>query len=72
MPNLKATELQDLSDEELRQQLVDRAASLRNLRFQMVTGAVENVRALRNTRRDIARIKTVLRSREIAGEKEAK
>jgi len=72
MANLNAKELLDLSDEELRQQLVDRSASLRNLRFQMVTGAVENVRALRNTRRDIARIKTILRMREVAAEKEAK
>lgn len=72
MAVLKAKELRDLTDDELGRQLDEKTSSLRTLRFQMVTGSVENVRAMRNTRRDIARIKTVMRAREIAAPKEAK
>jgi len=72
MPLLKAKDLRDMSDEELRNQLEERKTTLRQLRFQMVTGAVDDIRAIRNTRRDVAKIKTVMRERELAAQKEAK
>lgn len=71
MAVLKAKELRDLTEDELRIQLEEKTAALRALRFQMITGSVENVRAMRNTRREIARIKTVIRGREIAAHKKA-
>lgn len=63
---MKAKEFRDKSVEELSQLLEERNQALRNFRMQMVTGQVENVRAARNARKDIARIKTVLRDRELA------
>lgn len=69
---MKATELRELTEDELRQQMQERSDALRNFRIQHATGAVENVRAARNARRDIARIKTILRERELTNAKEAK
>jgi large subunit ribosomal protein L29 len=67
---LKAKELRELSDDELQQQLHDKQEGLFNLRIQMATGSMDNVRAQRNARRDIARILTVVRERELAAEKD--
>jgi large subunit ribosomal protein L29 len=68
---VKAKELQELTDEELRQRLRERTDDLMSFRMQMATGTVDNVRASRNARRDIARIKTVLRERELVAAKHA-
>jgi large subunit ribosomal protein L29 len=56
---MKAAELRDLSDEELRGKLRDLQEELFNLRFQLATGQIENVGRIRTVRRDIARLKTV-------------
>jgi len=61
---VKAKDLRELSNEELTQRLRELHQSLFSLRVQAVTGTVENVRGLRNTRRDIARIHTILRERK--------
>lgn len=63
---MKAAELRELTDDELEQRLRDRADSLRSFRIHMATGVVDNVRSSRNARRDIARIKTIMRERELA------
>jgi len=68
---VKAKELQELTDEELRQRLRERTDDLMSFRIQMATGTVDNVRSSRNARRDIARIKTVLRERELVAAKQA-
>lgn len=68
---MKAKELRDKSDQELLGLLEERNVALRNFRMQMVTGQVDNVRAARNARKDIARIKTVQRQREIAATRKA-
>jgi large subunit ribosomal protein L29 len=60
-----------MTDEELKQRLVDRAEALRNFHFQMATGAVDNVRGARNARRDIARIQTIMRQRQPAAPKQS-
>jgi large subunit ribosomal protein L29 len=69
---VKARDLRELTDEELEQRLRERTDDLMSFRIQMATGAVEDVRASRNARRDIARIKTVMRERELAQHREAK
>jgi large subunit ribosomal protein L29 len=56
---MKAAELRDLSDEELRGKLRELQEELFNLRFQLATGQIENVGRIRTVRRDIARLKTV-------------
>jgi large subunit ribosomal protein L29 len=63
---MKAAELRDLSDEELRRKLREFQEELFNLRFQLATGQIENVGRIRTVRRDIARLKTVQRQRALA------
>ena len=63
----KATaNLRDLDDTELETRLAESKVELFNLRFANVTGQLDNSARLREVRRDIARIKTLLREREIA------
>jgi large subunit ribosomal protein L29 len=63
---MKAAELHDLSDRELRGKLQELQEELFNLRFQLATGQIENVGRIRTVRRDIARLKTNQRQRELA------
>jgi large subunit ribosomal protein L29 len=63
---MKAAELRDLSDEELRGKLRELQEELFNLRFQLATGQIENVGRIRTVRRDIARLKTVQQQRVLA------
>jgi large subunit ribosomal protein L29 len=62
---VKAIELRRMKDEELLEQLDDFYQELFNLRFQKVAARMTNTSRPRQIRRDIARIKTVLREREI-------
>jgi large subunit ribosomal protein L29 len=62
---VKAKELRDLSSDELTQRLRERQEYLMTFRVQVTTGVVDNVRAARNARHDIARIMTILREREL-------
>lgn len=55
-----------VSDAELREALVDTKKELFNLRFQHATGQLDNSARLGQTRKNIARIHTELRAREIA------
>jgi large subunit ribosomal protein L29 len=55
-----------MKDEELQEQLMDNYQELFNLRFQKVSGRLTNNARPRQVRRDIARIKTILRERELA------
>ena len=61
----KASELRELHDEELENRLAEASQELFNLRFQHVTGQLDNYARLGQVRRDLARIKTLLREREI-------
>lgn len=61
---VKARDIRDLSDNELQDRLKERRDDLIAFRLQMATGSVENVRAARNARRDIARILTVMKERQ--------
>jgi large subunit ribosomal protein L29 len=62
----RPSELRELSDDELEHRLTERRQELFNLRFQSVTGALENSARLRLTKREIARILTVVNEREAA------
>jgi large subunit ribosomal protein L29 len=61
-----AMELRELDFEELESRLSEAKRELFNLRFQVVTGQLDNVSRIRQVRRDVARIMTILREQEIA------
>ena len=61
-----ATELRELTDDALLTRLREGKEELFNLRFQVATGQLDNNRRLHTVRRDIARIYTVMRERELA------
>ena len=60
---MRARDLRGLSDEELEIRLADTRKELFNLRFQSVTGALENTGRLSRTKREIARILTIQNER---------
>ena len=62
---LASDDLRDKSDEDLLQELRDAKETLFNLRFQAATGQLESHGRLKAVRRDIARIYTVMREREL-------
>ena len=62
---VKATELRELSEEELVTKLREAKAELFNLRVQAATGQLDNNRRLQVIRREIARIYTIMRKREL-------
>lgn len=62
---MKAFELRELSDSELIKRIQEEEESLANLRFQKVISQLENPMKLRLTRRDIARMKSILRERQL-------
>ena len=61
-----AAELRELDESELEVKLTEAKQELFNLRFALVTGQLDNSARLKDLRRDIARIKTFLREKEIA------
>ncbi|NJP47655.1 50S ribosomal protein L29 [Actinacidiphila epipremni] len=61
----KVTELRQLGDEELVAKLREAKEELFNLRFQAATGQLENNSRLRVVRKEIARIYTLMREREL-------
>ena len=67
---MKASELKALSDDEIRQKITEFSSELFNLRFQKATGQLSNTSVLSKTKRNIARVKTILREREIKSAKE--
>ena len=66
---MKARELRDLSAAELRQKEQDFTTELFNLKFQHATGQLENMERLPEVRRDLARVKTILRQKILAQSK---
>lgn len=56
---MKAKDLRDKTDDELRQIAVERTDDLMHFRLQAATGVVDNVKLARTARREIARIKTI-------------
>ncbi len=68
---MKATEIRGLSDEELAKKLDEGRAELFNLRFQMATSQLDNTARVKTVKRDIARVQTEMRARQIAAENAA-
>jgi len=65
---VKAKKIRELTDEELTKKVSDYKEELFNLRFQQVTGQLDNPMRIKDVRKNIARVKTIIRMREIAGE----
>ena len=63
---MRARELRELTGKELLDRLDDRKKDVISFRMQQATGVVDNVRAAREARHDIARIKTILNERASA------
>ena len=61
---MKAVDLRAKSTDELKESLLDLRKEQFNLRFQKASGQLENTARVRQVRRDIARIKTVLRNQQ--------
>ena len=68
---MKYKDIRELSDEELAQKLEDGRAELFKLRFQMATSQLDNTARVTLVKRDIARVQTEMRARQIAADKAA-
>ena len=62
---MKAAEIRNLSGEDLQTKLKEARAELFNLRFQMATGQLDNTARIKQVKKDIARIQTEMRDREL-------
>ena len=62
---MKANEIREMTTQELDNKLLDLKTELFNLRFQLATGQLDNPMRIKVVRKDIARVKTVLREREL-------
>jgi len=65
MANKKADQLRDVGDEDLEAQLTEAKHELFNLRFQLVTGQLDNPMAIKVVRKQVARLLTIMREREL-------
>jgi large subunit ribosomal protein L29 len=68
---MKAAEIRDLADAELVQKLKDTRAELFNLRFQLATGQLDSTGRIAIVKKDIARLHTELRARELRAQRDA-
>lgn len=64
---MKAVELRKSNDQDLNKKLTELKEELFNLRFQLAVNQLENPMRIRAVKRDIARVKTILRERELNG-----
>ena len=68
---MKPSEIREIEIEELVQKIKDSRAELFNLRFQLATGQLANPARINAVKKDIARLHTEVRTREIRAEREA-
>ena len=68
---MKYKDIQELTDEELAKKVEEGRAELFNLRFQMATSQLYNTARVKNVKKDIARLLTEQRARQIAAENSA-
>ena len=66
---MKAEDVRAKSDDELKEQLLDLRKESFNLRFQRVSGQLENTARVRNVRRTIGQVKTIINERRLASVK---
>ncbi len=62
---MKANEYKKMTSSDLEKELVELKSELFKLRFQLATNGLDNPMKIKNTKKDIARIKTVLREKEL-------
>ncbi|NLB43359.1 MAG: 50S ribosomal protein L29 [Clostridiales bacterium] len=62
---MKANQYREMSQDELNQNLTEFKSELFNLRFQLATGQLENPMRIREVKKNMARVKTILREREL-------
>ena len=65
MKPTKTSDLRSLTTKELLHQIADNEKALTDMQFNMAVGQLENPAAMRTVRRDIAKIKTILRERDL-------
>jgi len=65
MKTNELTELMTKSTDELDTEMKNKKTELFNLRFQLATGQLQNTSAIQRVKRDIARVKTIIRQREL-------
>ena len=65
---MKSREIMEMTEEEILNALEDQKEALFNLRFQQASGQLEDTSAPRRTRRVVARLKTILRQKQLAKE----
>lgn len=68
---MKMYEIRQMTDEELRKRIIEEENNLVDLRFALATKQLTNTAKIKLTRRDIARMKTVLRERELGIERKS-
>jgi len=67
---MKAKEIRQMSEQELDSKLLELKTELFNLRFQLATGQLDNPLRIKAVRKNIARVKTIIRERELGIGKE--
>lgn len=65
---MKVSAIKELRSDELQEKLAEMQKSLFSMRSQAMTEKVENVRAIKNVKKDIARVKTIIRENELKGQ----
>jgi large subunit ribosomal protein L29 len=68
---MKPAEIRELSDMDLAQKIKDVRGELFNLRFRLATGQLDNTAQIAAVKKDIARLQTELRARELGMQSEA-
>jgi len=66
---MKTTDIKDLAESEITDKLKENRTELFNLRFQLATGQLDNPHRITTVKREIARLHTELRARELAAAK---
>lgn len=64
---MKTNEIRKLTTEEINKKIVESKEELLKLRFKQATGSLENPARVKELRKDVARLKTILKEREIEG-----
>ncbi|MHB9003155.1 MAG: 50S ribosomal protein L29 [Coriobacteriia bacterium] len=68
---MKATEIREMADSEIEAKIKDARTELFNLRFRLATGQLENPSQIQNVKKNIARLHTELRARELKAARDA-
>ena len=68
---MKISEIKTLTNEDLKNKLKDLKSELFNLRFQLAVNQLENPMRIKAVKKDIARVQTVIREKELSGKVEA-